>query len=229
MRVDLLNALLLAREAGEETVLATCLHDGGQILLPDAHAPSIIQEAGRLALARQRTGIVELEGQRWFLHVHAPPHRLLIVGAVHIAQALAALAHVVGLSVSVIDPRSDFATAERFPATILVRDWPDDALRQLRPDRRTAVVVLSHDPKLDDPALDVALRSEAFYIGALGSRKSHARRLERLACLGHSTEALQRISGPVGLDIGAVSPAEIALSTLAEVVAVHRGPRGRIG
>ena len=223
MRLEVLSTLLRARETGADAVLATCLEDGVQILLPNAQAPAMIQEAGGVALARERTGIVELEGQRWFLHVHAPPHRVLIVGAVHIAQALVALAQVVGLSVSVIDPRSGFASAERFPGTALVHEWPDDALRQLRPDRRTAVVVLSHDPKLDDPALDVALRSDAFYIGALGSRKSHARRLERLAGLGHSTEALQRISGPVGLRIGAVSPAEIALSTLAEIVAVRRG------
>jgi xanthine dehydrogenase accessory factor len=185
----------------------------------------MLQEAGRLALARERSGIVELESERWFLHVHGSAVRVLIVGAVHIAQALASLAKVVGLAVTVIDPRRGFATIERFGDVALVHDWPDEAVRTLKPDRRTAVVVLAHDPKLDDPALDVALHSEAFFIGALGSRKSHVRRLERLAGLGHAPAALARISGPVGLAIGAITPAEIALSTLAEIVAARRGVR----
>ena len=225
MSPETLAALLRAGEAGGEVVLATRLDDGAQVLLPDADAPSVLRDAGRLALVQERTGVVELAGERWFLHVHGPAVRVLIVGAVHIAQALASLAGVLGLAVTVIDPRRGFATAERFGSVTLVHEWPDQAVRALKPDRRTAVVVLAHDPKLDDPALDAALRSEAFFIGALGSRKSHARRLERLAGLGHAPAALARISGPVGLAIGAVTPAEIALSTLAEIVATRRGVR----
>jgi xanthine dehydrogenase accessory factor len=229
MNLVILEQLLAAREAGVEAVLATRLDDGTQVLLPDDAAPFAWQDAARAALAQDKTGIQELDGQRWFLHVHAPPHRLLIVGAVHIAQSLAALATMTGMVVTVMDPRRGFATEERFPGVTLLDQWPDDALASLKPDRRTAIVVLTHDPKLDDPALDVALKSEAFFIGALGSRRSHARRLERLAALGHSAEALARISGPVGLPIGALTAPEIALSTLAEIVAVRRGARSRFG
>ena len=223
MSPETLAALLRIQREGGEAVLATRLDDGAQILLPDTSAPLILQEAGRDASARERTGIVVVGNERWFLHVHGPAARVLIIGAVHIAQALASLAGIIGLAVTVIDPRGGFATEERFAGVGLVHDWPDEAIRALRPDRRTAVVALTHDPKLDDPALDAALRSDAFFIGALGSRKSHARRLERLSLLGHTQDALARISGPVGLDIGAVSPAEIALSVVAEIVATRRG------
>jgi xanthine dehydrogenase accessory factor len=226
MSPEMLAALLRVRQAGGEAVLATRLNDGAQFLLPEASAPAALQDAGREALERERTGIVEVSDERWFLHVHGPAARVLIVGAVHIAQALTRMAGIVGLAVTVIDPRRGFATEERFAGVGLVHDWPDEAVRALRPDRRTAVVALSHDPKLDDPALDAALCSEAFFIGALGSRKSHARRLERLAALGHTQAALARISGPVGLDIGAVTQAEIALSILAEIVATRRGAGG---
>jgi xanthine dehydrogenase accessory factor len=146
---------------------------------------------------------------------------------VHISQALVRLAAPLGLGVIVVDPRPALATAERFPGVTLVPDWPDEALDLAQLDARSAVVALTHDPKLDDPALDRALRSPAFYIGALGSRRSHAARLERLAELGHAPEALARIRGPVGLPIGAVTAPEIALSILAELVSVRRGGRGR--
>ena len=222
MSPDTLAALLRVQQEGGEAVLATRLGDGAQFLLPDTNAPSVLQDAGRVALARERTGIVVVGDERWFLHVHGRAPRVLVVGAVHIAQALARIAAIIGLAVTVIDPRGGFATEERFGGVGLVHDWPDEAIRALKPDRRTALVALTHDPKLDDPALDAALRSDAFFIGALGSRKSHARRLERLAALGHSRADLGRISGPVGLDIGAVSPAEIALSILAEIVATRR-------
>ena len=229
MTPDVLQALLRTREAGAETVLATRLADGAQLLLPDGDAPSSIQEAAREALAADRSGVIELDGALWFLHVHAPPHRVLIVGGVHIAQALARMAQLVAMDVAIIDPRRGYGSEDRFPGVAVVQDWPDEALRQLRPDRRTAVIALTHDPKLDDAALDAALRSEAFFIGALGSRTSHARRLERLALLGHSAQDLARIRGPVGLPIGAANPAEIALSTLAEIVATRRGARDGLG
>jgi xanthine dehydrogenase accessory factor len=170
---------------------------------------------------------VEIDGERWFLHVYNLPLRLFLIGAVHISQALARLAAPLGLNVSVIDPRAALATEERFPGITLMRDWPDEALDLALLDGRSAVVALTHDPKLDDPGLDRALRSPAFYIGALGSRKSHAARLERLAELGHAPDSLARIRGPVGLPIAAVTAPEIALSILAELVAVRRGGRGR--
>src|SRR6185437_17171522 len=162
-------------------------------------------------------------GETWFLQVHNPPVRLVVVGAVHIAQALVPFASGLGLGVTVVDPRRSFATDERFPGVTISTDWPDEAMDALGPDSRTAVVTLTHDPKLDDPALDRALKSDAFYIGALGSRRTHAARLGRLRELGHGDAALARIKGPVGLDIEAVTAPEIALSIVAELVAVRRG------
>jgi xanthine dehydrogenase accessory factor len=132
------------------------------------------------------------------------------------------MASLVAYDVTVVDPRRSFASDARFPGVAVRTDWPDEALDELKPDARTAVVTLTHDPKLDDPALDLALRSEAFYIAALGSRRTHAGRLERLTALGHDQVALARIHGPAGLDIGAVSPAEIALSVMAEMTRVLR-------
>jgi xanthine dehydrogenase accessory factor len=165
---------------------------------------------------------VKIGNEEWFLHAYNPPMRLIVVGAVHISQALVPMAAQMGLSVVVVDPRRSFATEERFPNVTIMTDWTDEAIEALAPDVRTAVVTLTHDPKLDDPALDIALKSPAFYIGALGSRRTHARRLDRLRELGHSEETLARIKGPVGLDIGAVTAPEIALSILAEFVAARR-------
>jgi xanthine dehydrogenase accessory factor len=155
--------------------------------------------------------------------VHNTPVRLVVVGAVHIAQALVPIAAQLGYGITVADPRRAFATDERFPGVTVSTDWPDEALDALRPDARTAIVTLTHDPKLDDPALDRALRSDAFYIGALGSRKTHAARRERLRALGHDDAAMDRIRGPVGLKLAAVTAPEIALSIVAELVAVRRG------
>jgi xanthine dehydrogenase accessory factor len=154
--------------------------------------------------------------------VFNPPLRLVVVGAVHIAQTLVPMAGLAGYDVTVVDPRRAFASDARFPGVDVRQDWPDEALEALEPDARTAVVTLTHDPKLDDPALDVALRSDAFYIGALGSKRTHAGRRERLTELGHDARALDRIHGPAGLAIGAVSPAEIALSVMAEMTQVLR-------
>jgi xanthine dehydrogenase accessory factor len=147
----------------------------------------------------------------------------VVVGAVHIAQALVPFASQCGFAVTVVDPRRSFASDERFPNVTISTAWPDEAMDALRPDARTAVVTLTHDPKLDDPALDRALKSAAFYIGALGSRRTHAARLKRLRELGHTDDAMTRIKGPVGLNIEAVTAPEIALSIIAEVVAVRRG------
>ncbi|MBE7730722.1 XdhC family protein [Komagataeibacter sp. FXV3] len=165
----------------------------------------------------------------WFLHLIPMPPRLLIAGAVHIAQVLAPMAQTTGFSVTVIDPRTQLATAERFPGITLETDWPDETLARLGVDNQTAIVTLTHDAKLDDPTLQYALNGDAFYIGALGSRKTQASRVERLREAGFSAEQIARIHGPVGLAIGAVGAAEIALSILAEIVAVrHNRPLGRI-
>jgi xanthine dehydrogenase accessory factor len=149
---------------------------------------------------------------------------MILVGAVHIAQSLAPMAKLTGYDVVIVDPRQAFTSRERFPGAALNHDWPDDALTALAPDRRTAVVTLTHDPKLDDPALSVALRSDAFYIGALGSTRTHGRRLERLREAGFGDNDFARIHGPIGLDIGAVSPAEIAISIMGEVTRTLHAP-----
>ncbi len=213
---------MAARGARRAVVLATHLPDGAQQVLPDPGAPPHLTEAAAAALDRDESRVVEAGGESWFLSVQAPPHRLLIIGAVHIAQALAPLAAAAGLAVTIIDPRRGFATEARFPDTDMDITWPDEAPALLAADARTAVVALSHDPKLDDPALDRALRSPAFYIGALGSRRSHAARLERLAAFGHGPETLARIRGPVGLPIGAVTAPEIGISIVAEIIATRR-------
>jgi xanthine dehydrogenase accessory factor len=228
MTPTLLAALQAARAAKKPVVLATRLSDGAQALLAEdgTHGttlPQALAGAALAALADDESRTVAHEGDRWFLHVHNPPLRLVLVGAVHIAQALVPMALPLGFGITVIDPRRAFATAERFPGVTVSDAWPDEAMDALAPDRRTAVVTLTHDPKLDDPALDRALKSDATYIGALGSRKTHAARLSRLAALGHEPAALARIRGPVGLPLEAVTAPEIALSILAEIVAVRRG------
>lgn len=174
-----------------------------------------------------KSGMVEADGRKLFLNVYAPTARLVIVGAVHIAQSLAQLAQSLGYDVFVIDPRTAFAAPERFPDISLFADWPDVALPPLKIDRYTAFAALTHDPKIDDPALFYALARECFYIGALGSRKTHARRLDRLRALGAGEDALARIHSPIGLPIGAVSPAEIAVSIMAEITASLRLPSAR--
>jgi xanthine dehydrogenase accessory factor len=220
---ETLAALTAARVAKRPVVLATRLPTGEQALVPGDAVSAELADAAARALRDDAAGTVTLADGAWFLQAYNPPVRLIVVGAVHIAQALVPLAAQLGLAVVVVDPRRSFATEERFPNVVIRTDWPDEAMDALAPDARTAVVTLTHDPKLDDPALDRALRSGAFYIGALGSRKTHAARLERLRALGHDAAALARIRGPVGLAIGAVTAPEIALSILAEFVAVRRG------
>lgn len=223
MTPDLVRRLAAARAAKRPVVLATSLPDGRELIWPDDNAPPALPEAAAVALDRDQSGTVRLaDGSTWMLTACNPPLRLIVVGAVHAAQALVRMAAATGYAATVIDPRRAFATGERFPGTELMHDWPDEAMDALKPDTRTAVITLTHDPKLDDPALDRALRSAAFHIGALGSRRTHARRLDRLRALGHDDTSLARIKGPVGLDIGAVTAPEIALSIMAEIVAVRR-------
>lgn len=223
MTPDLIARLEAAKAEGRPVVAATKLPTGEQFLLPDPAAPADVNEAARMALRADESGTKKLESGEWFLHVHNPKPRIVVVGAVHIAQALVPVAAQVGWAVTVVDPRRSFATDERFPNVTVSTDWPDEAMDKLRPDVRTAVVTLTHDPKLDDPALDRALKSPAFYIGALGSRRTHAARLGRLRELGHTDESMARIHGPVGLNIEAVTAPEIALSIMAEIIAAHRG------
>jgi xanthine dehydrogenase accessory factor len=224
----LLQALEVAKRKKIPVVMATRLPDGAQFLLPEPDAPPELNAAARRALEDDKSGTVRIGEQDWFVHVHNPKQRLIVVGAVHIAQALVPFAAGTGYAVTVVDPRRSFASDERFPDVTISTEWPDEAMDALAPDIRTAVVTLTHDPKLDDPALDRALKSPAFFIGALGSRKTHAARLKRLRELGHSEASLARIRGPVGLNIEAVTAPEIALSILAEIVAVRRGaPMGQ--
>ncbi len=227
MKRDLLDSLQQARAAKRPVALVTNLESGRQGLLDgdlcrgDLTLGGTVLDQVRRAVAEDRSGT--LAGTDLFVHVFNPPLRMIVVGAVHIAQSLAPMAAVAGYQVILVDPRRAWATEARFPEVRLVTDWPDAALRALRPDRRCAVVTLTHDPKLDDPALAAALDSPAFYIGALGSKRTHAKRLERLRAQGIDAERLGRIHGPIGLPIGAKSPAEIALSILAEATRVYHG------
>ncbi|SEP00870.1 xanthine dehydrogenase accessory factor [Salinihabitans flavidus] len=186
---------------------------------PDRGARALVREGFETRFRMDRSGMEE-DGR--FVAIHNPPLRLIVVGAVHIAQALVPMARIAGYDPVIVDPRSAFGSDARFPGERLVDDWPDAALETIGLDTRTALVLLTHDPKLDDPALHLALRSEVFYIGALGSTRTHAKRVERLTEAGFSASEIGRIHGPVGLDIGAASPAEIALSVLAQMTQVLR-------
>ncbi len=227
MKTDLLKQLLTDRESKRQVVLATDLASGeGQLLYPaEAAGGDELLDAAHRVMVADKSGIVELaDGRKVFLHVYNPPLRMLIVGAVHIAQPLSQMAALAGYDVAIVDPRREFASADRFPGITLIDAWPDDGVAQFAPDRRTAIVTLTHDPKLDDPALIKVLRSDVFYIGCLGSNRTHGKRLERLAAEGFDETDFARIHGPVGLDIGAKSPAEIAVSIIGEVTEALRRP-----
>ena len=228
MRLDVLKAMNLARVERRAGAIVTRLSDGDQRFVPaetvDADPLAAELEA---ALRMGKSATVAHQGEDYFLTVQAPAPRLTLIGAVHISQALAPIARIAGLDVSVIDPRTAFATPDRFPDTPVVAQWPDEALAEAPLDRYTAVCLLTHDPKIDDPALMIALKADCFYIGALGSKNTHARRLERLAAQGVSAAALARIHAPIGLAIGAVSPPEIALSIMGEITARLRLPAGK--
>lgn len=183
----------------------------------ETHARSLLPGADAAVAGRMRADRSGLEEDGTFVAVHNPPLRMIVVGAVHIAQPLIVMARACGYDPVLIDPRGAFGSADRFPGERIVEEWPDEAMTALDPDTRTAVVTLTHDPKLDDPAILAALQSPAFYIGSLGSPRTHARRLDRLRAAGVAEAAIARIHAPVGLDIGARSPAEIALSILAQI------------
>ncbi len=186
----------------------------------DGKSRSLTQDGHDMAFRMDRSGFVE--DSRTFVAIHNPPLRLIIVGAVHIAQALVPMARIAGYDPTLIDPREAFGSDSRFPGETILHDWPDEAVKTLGLDTRTALVLLTHDPKLDDPALEHALRANCFYIGALGSKRTHAKRVERLTASGFTEAEIAQIHGPIGLDIGAAGPAEIAVSILAEMTRVLR-------
>lgn len=227
MRLDLLKRLNAARRARRPAILVTDLEGGGQRLVeggPAADDPLADELDARLRSGR--SGTVEQDGRRLFLTVHVPPPRLVAIGAVHISQALAPMARLAGFDLTIIDPRTAFATPERFPDVPLIAEWPEEALKKVPLDAFTALAALTHDPKIDDPALKAALAAGCFYVGALGSRKTHARRVERLLEQGLSAAAIERIHAPIGLEIGAQSPAEIAVAVLGEIIrALRQGER----
>ena len=223
MRLELLKTLNEERAARRAAVLITDTQTGEQRLVKGgeiAGDPLAEQLDGALRMGKSRS--VEVEGRGYFLTVQVPPVRILCIGAVHISQALAPMARLADFDLTIVDPRTAFATPERFPDVHLIAQWPQDVLPELRIDRYTGVCLLTHDPKIDDPALIAALRADCFYIGALGSRKTHAKRVERMMAEGISQEDLSRIHAPIGLDIGSVSPAEIAVSMLGEIIAALR-------
>jgi xanthine dehydrogenase accessory factor len=231
MKLSYLDRALAASRAGKPAALATHLTSGLQALIEGTEFEGnlkfdeALQSGVRKALAEDRSTTIETEAGPVFVEVFNPALRCFIIGAVHIAQPLARMAAELDYRVTVIDPRTAWATDARFPQIELSTEWPDEALQRLKPDKRSAIITLTHDPKLDDPGLIEALKSPAFYIGALGSRKTHAARLHRLAEAGFGDNDFARIHGPVGLNIGAISPAEIAVSIMAQVTTVLREDR----
>lgn len=223
MDPNLLKQLNAERQARRAAILVTDLGDGRDRLVREADPVS--GELG-VALARAfrsgKSGTVEAEGRSFFLNAHLPPPRLVAIGAVHISQALAPMAKIAGYDIEIIDPRTAFATTERFPEVPLFAEWPEEVLKGRPFDAYTGVAALTHDPKIDDFALKSALKAGCFYVGALGSRKTHAKRVERLTAMGVTADELARIHSPIGMDIGAASPAEIAVAVLAEIVAAFR-------
>ena len=227
MKIETLAALQQARAKRNAVTLATRLSDAAEGLVyldkvdGQLGSDEAIVSAARRAMMIGRSETIDIGGQKVFLNVYVPPPRLIIVGAVHIAQTLAPMATMLEFDVTVVDPRGAWATAQRFPGVKVIKEWADEAFQEMGLDVSTAVVTLTHDPKLDDPALESALKSDAFYIGALGSRKTHAKRKERLAEVGITEEMFARVQGPVGLNIGAKSPAEIAVSILGQIIEVR--------
>ncbi len=219
MRLDLLKILNEERAARRPTVLVTDMASGEQRLVKGAAiAADPLAEILDAALRAGKSRSVEHDGKSLFLTVQSPPVRIFCVGAVHISQALAPIARLAGFDMTIIDPRTAFATPERFPDVAVLADWPQNVIPKLGLDQYTGVCLLTHDPKIDDAALIAALKADCFYIGALGSRKTHHKRIERMMAEGFGEDALKRIRAPIGLDIGSVSPAEIAVAVLGEII-----------
>ncbi len=223
-KLDATGANLLAEINSEYSARRACALvtplDGGESSL--LRAGEAADDAAGAALRAGRSAVVDVGGRRHFVYVHRPPTRLAIIGAVHVAQPLSEMARIAGFDVVIVDPRAAFAAPERFPDVTLIAQWPDDALPLLGLDGFTAIAAMSHDPRIDDAALRLALASDCFYVGALGSRASQMRRVERLRTSGVTAQALARLHAPIGLDIGAVSPTEIAISVMGEIVLAQR-------
>ena len=223
MKFNLLKELNSALRQRQSVAIVTNLDNGDQRLVYKTDLDSdLISEPIRLMLNKRKSGSIIWQDQNFFISIFEPPLRLIIIGAGRIAQALVGFAGQAGYQTIVIDPRDVFATAERFPNTQLLIEWPDIALNKLKPDKRTAVICLSHDPKIDDLTLKIALNTDSPYVGVLGSRKSHQSRVNRLMSLGISEDLIKRIHAPIGIDIGAQDPVEIAISIIAEIVFVTR-------
>ncbi len=223
MRLEHLQALNLARAERRAVVLVTDVDSGAQRLVRGEDIGSdVLADALDAALRAGKSATIEHDGKSYFLTVQVPPVRIVVIGAVHISQAMAPMAKLAGFDMTIIDPRTAFATPERFPDVKLIAEWPDVALPPIKPDRYTAMAFFTHDPKIDDPGLIQALKAECFYIGALGSRKTHARRVERMKAVGFTDEQIARIRAPIGLDIGSVTPAEIAVSVIGEIILALR-------
>ena len=223
MDSKLLSELNAERAARRAAILVTDLADGsGRLVREGDSIGGALGEALASAFRSGKSGTVEIDGKNLFLNVHVPPPRLVVIGAVHISQALAPMAHIAGFDMEIVDPRTAFATAERFPGVVLLAEWPEPVLSKRPLDAYTALAALTHDPKIDDWPLKAALDAGCFYVGALGSRKTHAKRRERLVEAGVSTEAFERIHAPIGLDIGASSPEEIAVAVLAQIISGFR-------
>jgi xanthine dehydrogenase accessory factor len=232
MKGKFLDAVIAAGAEARSVALATELTSGAQLFFDgdtvegDLQLDEASAAAVREALRADRNITLDTAGGRVFVQVFSPPRRCFVIGAVHIAQPLVPMLIAADYKPIVIDPRGAWATEARFPGVELSTEWPDEALERLKPDRASAIVALTHDPKIDDPALIAALRSDCFYIGALGSRRTHAKRLERLTAEGFGENELSRIHAPIGLNIGAVSQAEIAVSILGEITSVLRRGEG---
>lgn len=219
MRIEILKQLNEATRARRAAILVTDLASGEDRLALEGEAlEGVSAEALNKAFLSGKSGLVEEEGRSFFLNVHVPPPRIVVIGAVHISQALAAMAPAAGFDLEIIDPRTAFATPERFAGVKLTADWPEDVLKDAPLDAFTALVAVTHDPKIDDYPLVSALKTGCFYIGALGSRKTHAKRVERLKEAGCTDAQIARISAPIGLDIGASTPGEIAVAILGDII-----------
>ena len=230
MLISQLAQLQADISARRPVAVVTTLATGAQQLVhPGDPMPDDLATALAEAVRKDRSGVVQTATGEVFVNVHNPALRMVMIGAVHISQALIPMARQAGYDMTVIDPRTAFASGERFAGVALDARWPDEALPALKLDRRTAFVALTHDAKIDDPALKLALASDCFYIGALGSSRTHAKRLERLTAAGVTPAAFARIRAPIGLDIGAIGAPEIAISIIAEITAALRGKDGKRG
>lgn len=223
MHPDILKQLNEERRARRAAIVVTDLSAGTEQLVREGDTPAAnLAESISAAFRTGKSGVVEVGGREIFLNAHVPPARIVVIGAVHISQALAPMARIAGFDVEIVDPRTAFATAERFPETPLHAEWPEDYLAQRPLDGFTAVAAVTHDPKIDDVPLRAALEAGCFYVGALGSRKTHTKRVERLGEAGLSSDAIARIRAPIGIDISAATPGEIAVAILADIVRALR-------